>query len=429
MDVLFLLLLILLNGVFAMVELAMIAARDARLEPIAATGDKRARTALELKRAPTRMLSTVQIGITSIGILNGIVGEAALAGPVADALSLAGLPETTAAPLATAVVVFAITYATIVLGELLPKRIAQSAPERIARLLAVPMAMLARIAAPFVWLLSASTNGLMRLLRVPDGDDDAITDEEIQALMSAGVRSGLIEPAELELVRRVFRLDDRRVGSFMTPRGELLTLKSDRPLSENLQRAIDGGRSQYPLVDDSGEIVAILHTRELLAAAGGVDTTWPPAGRTPLHVPETLSGRQLYERLHEAGTSAALVVDEYGDLQGLVTITDLLQAIAGNPEKPDEPLLRTLENGSLVVDGLYPALDLLERLGVNEPPGSQPPRYDTVGGMMQQLFGHLPRTGDVIEWAGWRFEIGSATRRRVRRVRVSRGVDSSAPQA
>ncbi|MEZ5660110.1 MAG: hemolysin family protein [Burkholderiaceae bacterium] len=430
MDALLLLFLIILNGVFAMAELALIASRETRLQSAADGGDPGAAMALTLKRQPTRLLSTVQIGITSIGILNGIVGESALAGPLAGILRAAGLAETLAATSATAIVVIVITYASIVIGELLPKRIAQSAPEKLARSLARPMALLARLAAPFVWLLSVSTNALMRVLRVPEGDDEAITDEEIQALLSAGARAGLIEPAEFELVRRVFRLDDRRVGSFMTPRRQMRVLDARTPLIENLRQAADQALSRYPVRDGTtGEFLGILHTRELLAVA--IDpqhSSWPPAMQPPLYVPETLTGRELFERLHEAGTSAALVVDEYGDLQGLVTISDLFEAIAGNPENGNgvQALVRLGEH-AFSVDGLVPALDLLELLQINELPGGPAPRYDSTGGMMQQLLGHLPRTGDVAHWQGWRFEVHSASPRRVRRVLINRDEPAQPP--
>ncbi|MEZ5650804.1 MAG: hemolysin family protein [Burkholderiaceae bacterium] len=426
MDALLLLFLIVLNGVFAMAELAMIAARETRLQPAADNGDAGADAVLALKRRPTRLLSTVQIGITSIGILNGIVGESALAGPLANTLQSAGVAAQVAATSATALVVVIITFASIVIGELLPKRIAQSAPERLARVLARPMTLLARLAAPFVWLLSASTNGLMRLLRVPEGDDTAITDEEIQALLGAGIRAGLIEPAEFEMVRRVFGLDDRRVGSYMTPRRQMIVLDARAPLRDNLRRALEASCSRYPVADGpGGEILGFIHTRELLRAAlEPANGHWPPTLASPLVVPETSSGRVLLERLQEHGSSAALVVDEYGDLQGMVTTTDLFAAIAGDPETDSRTRAVTrLAADSFRVDGLLPAHELLDLLGLSALPGPSPIPYDSTGGMMQQLLGHLPRNGDVASWQGWRFEIALATPRRVRRVLITREPD------
>lgn len=423
MDALLLTLLILLNGVFAMAELALVSAREARLAPLAQRGDRRARAALVLKASPTRFLSTVQIGITSIGLLNGIVGEAALAGPLAGLLEGAGVPAAAAGPTATVLVVGLVTYATIVVGELLPKRIAQSAPERVSRLVAVPMRVLARLAAPFVWMLTTSTNGLMRVLRVPEAGEDAITDDEVFALLREGMRSGQIEANELEMVRKVFRLDDRRIGSFMTPRTDMITLDVRRPLAENLRRAVDGHRTRYPLVDgETGEMLGLVHARDLLAASvGDGGATWPPALAAPLYVPETLSGRELLERLHDSRVGAALVVDEYGDLQGMVTMSDLLNAVGGDPERRRErPGPQRVGDDVWSIDGMTPALDLLHLLEMDALPGPDTLPYDTVGGMMQQLLGHLPAEGDSALWQGWRFEVRHANRLRVRRVEARR---------
>ncbi|MEZ5738715.1 MAG: hemolysin family protein [Burkholderiaceae bacterium] len=430
MDILLLLLLIVLNGVFAMSELALVAARPARLAPLAARGDRPAIATLQLKQTPTRFLSTVQIGITSISILNGIIGEAALAGPLSHWLETLGMERALAQPGATLIVVVGITFASIVLGELVPKRIAQVAPEDIARLIALPMRLLARVAAPFVWLLSATTEGVLRLMRMRDRAGPPITEEEIHAMLVEGTHAGVIEASEHDMVRRVLRLDDRRVSTFMTPRREMISLETGDDLRTNLRRAALSARSRFPVRDtDTGEMIGIVHTRQLLQLALEPDQAdWHRHIGKPLFVPESLTGRELLDTFRQTRAGAALVVDEYGDLQGLVTVTDLLDAIGGHVAQPSrERLAKTDTDGTLRIDARLDALDLRDMLALDEMPGGEPPPYDTAGGMLQFLLGRLARTGDRVPWEAWQFEVIESDGRAARTLIARRIADGQAP--
>lgn len=419
MEILLLSVLILLNGVFAMSELALVASHRARLESAAKNGKSGAVAALELKRDPNRFLSTVQVGITSIGLLNGIVGEAALAGPIADWLQSQGLDEDTAGIVATVAVVGIITYVSIVVGELVPKRIAQVAPERVALIVAAPMRALALAGKPFVWLLAASTEALLSLLRIRERAGPPITIEEIHAMLAEGSSAGVIEHDEHRMVRRVFDLDDRRILSLMTPRRDMETLDLRRPVRENLERMVASRHSQFPVIDgDANEILGIVHVKRLAHALiherePDLRALLEPA----LFVPESATGRDLLANLRAARSVSALVVDEYGDVQGLVTLNDLMRAIAGDVEgvAAEGPAIRR-EDGSWLLDGLLSTIELREILNLQSLPDEGPGNYDSLGGMMMAMLGRIPHEGDIAHWEGWRFEVVDIDGRRVDKV-------------
>lgn len=421
MEVALLVALIVANGLFAMSEIALLTARRARLAKLALDGNRSAEAALKLAEDPNRMLSTVQIGITSIGILNGIVGEAALAGPIAQGLVDLGAPAGVAGPVATAFVVVVITYFTIVVGELVPKRIGQVEPEAIARLVARPMTVLATLSRPFVWALSASTEALLRLVGIRNGDVQRVTEEEIHAMIEEGSTAGIIERDEHAILRNVFRLDERSVGSMMMPKSEMVYLDLQRPLEENLKLVVDSQYSRFPVCDGGlDRILGFLHSKQLLAqklTAGGtpsLDVELEP----PLFVPETLTGLELLESFRQGGRHVALVVDEYGEVQGLVTLYDVFEAIAGELRTPDVEDADAVqrEDGSWLLDGLIPIHDLKERLGLESVPEEEYGRYNALSGMLMLLLGRLPRTGDVAVWENWRFEVMDVDGRRVDKV-------------
>ncbi|MFT6591719.1 MAG: putative hemolysin, partial [Rhodoferax sp.] len=362
MEIALLFALILLNGVFAMSEIALVTARKARLQKLVDEGDSAAIAAVKLGEDPTRFLSTIQIGITSIGILNGIVGEAALAPPLAHWLVSIGIPEAQAAYAGTGLVVILITYFTIVLGELVPKRLGQTNPETVARLVAKPISFLAGATKPFVRLLSGSTNGLLRLLGVKERTGSDMTEEEIHAVLAEGTSAGLIDFHEHTMVRNVFRLDDRQIGSLMVPRGDVVVLDINLSFKENLERIDESDHARFPLVDGSMEnILGTVNARQLLSmVAHGGTPDLNHNLRPPLYVPETLTGLALLENFRSSDVHMAFVIDEYGEVQGIVTLQDLIEAITGEFLASDAETSWAVQrdDGSWLLDGHIPVPEL-----------------------------------------------------------------------
>lgn len=409
MEVALLLFLILLNGYFAMSEIALVTARKARLRKMSEAGDRRATRAIELGENPTRFLSTIQIGITSIGILSGIVGEAALAQPLAIVLQAWGVPLRASELGGTGIVVVLITYFTIVLGELVPKRLGQISPETIARFVAQPMLLLAMIARPFVRLLSASTELILKVLRVRDTSAQAVTEEEIHALLEEGAESGAIDELEHEIMRNAFRLDDRQVSSLMTPRAQIVYLNTGDPLDDNLRKITGSNHSRFPVVrGDLGEILGIATAKQLFAQkVRGEPTDLTKNLKPAVFVPESLTGMELLDAFRSSQIQFMLVVDEYGDVHGIVTLQDVLEAITGEfrTALPGEAWAMQRPDGSWLLDGLIPVPELKDRLALAAVPEEDTGRYHTLSGMIMLLLGRLPRTGDRIDWGGWSFEI------------------------
>lgn len=424
MEIALLLGLILLNGLFAMSEIALVTARRTRLQKLVDEGDPGARAALELGEHPTRFLSTIQIGITSIGVLNGIVGETALAGPLAAWLQRRlDFEEEAAAFTATATVVVVITYASIVLGELLPKRLGQLNPEPIARIVARPMLTLAAAAKPFVRLLTGSTELLMRLTGVRDRQASALTEEDIAAMLAEGSDAGVIEQQEHQMVRNVFRLDEREILSLMVPRADIVALDLLDPPEDNLAKLQAAEHSRFPVCRGSlDEVIGIASAGRLLAAQlrdEPLDLTrdLQPA----VFVPETLSAMELLEQCRSANVSLALVIDEYGEVQGLVTLQDLLEAITGEftPRKMEDAWAVRREDGSWLIDGLIPLPELKDRLELGELPDEARGRYATLAGLLMFLLGRVPAITDRVDLEGWRFEIVDMDGKRIDKVLAS----------
>ncbi len=424
MDFLLIALLTLINGVFAMSEMALASSRKARLMALAEEGDGGAATALRLLEQPTQFLSTVQVGITSIGVLNGIVGEAAFSAGLAAALQGWGVSPGAAGIAATAVVVAAITFVTIIFGELVPKRIGQLYPEQVARLVARPMAWLARAAGPFVKLLSASTQAVLKALAIDTAQARGMTEEEISHSLEEGVDAGVIEEQEHRLVRNVFTLDDRALTSLMVPRGDIEWLDAHLSVAQALAQAGAGGaHSWYPVCRASlDDVLGMVSVAGLLAP--GVD----PASALERHVvpaafvPETLSGMELLEQFRREARRMLFVVDEYGVVQGLVTPHDLLEAITGElqPDAPADAWATPRDDGSWLLDGLMPAAELKSRLAIRELPEEDRGRYNTVAGLLLAVSGHLPAVGETIECGEWLFEVVDLDGRRIDKVLARR---------
>jgi putative hemolysin len=424
MEILFLIALVLLNGLFAMSEIALVAARRARLAKLAEDGDGSAAVAIELHDEPTRFLSTIQIGITSIGILNGIVGEAVLAAPFARWLHGLGLDEETSGIAATALVVVVITYVSIVVGELVPKRIGQFNPEGIARLVARPMRFLALLTRPFVRLLSFSTDALLKLLGQREHPGQGVTEEEIHAMIEEGSEAGVIEKQEREMVRNVFRLDDRQIGSLMIPRADIVYLDVERPLEENLQWIATSDHSRFPVCRGGlHDILGIVNAKQLLNQKLKGGATDLAAHLQPaVFVPETLNGMDLLGHFRASGMQMVLVVDEYGEVQGLVTLQDVLEAVTGEfkPRNQEDAWAVQREDGSWLLDGLIPIPELKDRLEWKAVPEEDKGRYHTLSGLMMLLLGRLPLTGDKAVWENWELEVVDLDGKRVDKVLASR---------
>lgn len=423
-EILLLLVLILLNGVFAMSEIALVTARKARLQLLVDQGDRGAAAAMALNEEPTRFLSTIQVGITSIGILSGIVGEAAFAAPLTDWFVRMGAEPKVSQIAATGLVVVVVTYFAIVLGELVPKRLGQIAAETIARRVARPIGWLALVVKPFVRLLSASTDLLLHLLGVKGRGAAAVTEEEIHALIQEGSESGVIDEQERTMVRNVFRLDDRQIASLMTPRSDIVYLDLEEPFEDNLRKVLETDHSRFPVCRGGlREVLGVISARQLLMQT--IRDGRPDFGKSlesPVYVPESLTGMELLENFRSSTAHMALVVDEYGEIQGMVTLQDLFEAIAGEFKTPrvEDAWAILRQDGSWLLDGLIPIPELKDRLGFTLVPEEELGRYNTLSGMVMLLLGRVPHTGDAVEWAGWRFEIVDMDGRRIDKVLASR---------
>lgn len=418
MEALFIVFLTLLNGAFAMCEMALATARRGRLVPLAEEGDKGAQTALSMMDEPTQFLSTVQVGITSIGLLNGIIGEAAFSDRLGAVMTDFGVTAGVASVLSTIVVVAVITFVTIVFGELVPKRIGQMYPEAIARWMARPMGGLARAAAPFVRLLSATTRGVLKLLGVALDRGPAITEEELAHSLSEGVDAGLIEQHERQMVQNVFHLDERRLTSMMVPRSDIDWFDAGLSVRECLARAAAEGHSWYPVCRGSlDNVLGVISVKQLLALTDpddAVERHVLPAS----FLPETLSGLELLEQFREQVLRLVLVVDEYGVVQGLMTPRDLLEAITGElyPVVLTEAWATRREDGSWLLDGTMPISELKARLAIRDLPEEERGRYNTLAGLLMAESGHLPGVGERIECAGWTFEVVDLDGKRIDKV-------------
>lgn len=431
MEVAILFALILLNGLFAMSEIALVTARKARMQKLVDEGDHAAAAAVKLGEDPTRFLSTIQIGITSIGVLNGIVGEAALAAPLSDWLSSLGVAVPYSTYGATGLVVVVITYFSIVVGELVPKRLGQTHPETLARLVARPINWLAIATKPFVRLLSISTHALLRLLGVKDNGQNAVTEDEIHAMLAEGTTAGVIESHEHAMVRNVFRLDDRQIGSLMVPRGDVIALDVDLPFEENLTRIEQSDHARFPVIKGSLEhVLGVVNARQWLSSAlrdADRDLNKQPLAQ-PLYVPETLTGMELLDNFRLSDVHMAFVIDEYGEVQGIVTLQDLIEAITGEfrPRDPKTSWAVQREDGSWLLDGHIPVPELKDRLGLDAVPEEERGRYHTLSGMIMLLTGRLPKVADTAFWEGWRLEIVDMDGKTIDKVLASRAPGDAA---
>jgi putative hemolysin len=426
MDILILFSLILINGVFAGSEMAVVSSRKARLQQLADEGRPGAATALRLANEPAHFLSTVQVGITLIGITSGAFGEATIATGLAHWLS--GWHELApyADELALAIVVASITLASIIVGELVPKRLALINPEAAASLIARPMVWLATLAYPLVRVLSTVTEGVLRVLGLRGAAGPGVTEEEIQVLMEQGTEAGVFQEHEQRIIARVFRLDALKVTGIMTPRTDIVYLDLALPVEANLRSIAEGGHSRFPVVhgtiDNVQGMVQAKSLLEDLAAGRPVDL----AGRLvkPLVVPATLTAMQVVESFRKHRQTVALVVDEHGNLQGLVTLNDVMEALVGDiatlEDERDLDIVRR-EDGSWLVDGSVTIERFRDVLEIEEAfPEEDLGGYHTLSGFAMLQLERVPAAGDKFTWNGIQFEIVDMDRHRVDKLLVQR---------
>ena len=401
MDVAILVALIAVNALFAMAEVALLTARRSKLQKMVESGDRQAAAALELGEDPNRFLSTVQVGITTIGILNGVVAESALSAPVAIWLEQLGVSDSTSGWLASTLIVVIITYASI----------------------ARPMLTLAHVARPLVRLLSGSTQLLLRLFGIRHSVNQVVTEEEIHALLEEGSDAGIIEHSEHQMVRNVFRLDDRQITSLMVPKSDIIYLDVDEPLNENLQRIQASEHSRFPVCKGGfDEVLGIINAKVLLAQTlRGENPDFRTDLQPAVFVPESLTGMELLEHFKSSGVQMAFVIDEYGEIQGIITLQDLIEAIAGEfkPDDHEDAWAIPRQDGSWLLDGIIPVPELKDCLKLKQLPEEDKGRYNTLSGMLMLLMGRIPSAGEAVDWDCWRFEVVDMDGKRIDKVIAS----------
>lgn len=434
MDVVLLVLLVFLNGILAMSEIAVVSSRKSRLQKLSDDGSPGAETALELSNEPSAFLSTVQVGITTVGILSGAIGEGALADPLTKWFSEFALIEPYARGLALTLVVVGLTYFSVVVGELVPKRLGLMAPEAIAALIAAPMNMLARLTRPVVWLLSSSSSLLLHLIGARHRGDPTVTNDEINVLMEQGAEAGVFHESEQAIVSNVLRLDEQRIGAIMTHRNDIYVLDLDDPEDDIRSRLAESAYTRIVVCRDGLEhIVGILRTADLLKLAlAGEKLDVERFLRPPLYVPEGVTTTHLLESFRKARQQCALIVDEYGELQGLVTLTDVLTSIVGELPSSDiteEQDIVGRADGSWLVDGSVPIERLKAVLAIEDDlPGEDENAFNTLGGLVMYVLGRIPVVADHFDVAGCRFEVVDMDKNRVDKVLLSKLPDSVAAE-
>jgi putative hemolysin len=415
------LLLILINGLFSMGELALVSSKQARLTVLEAQGVPGAATARRLAEDPQRFLPTVQVGITMVSIVLGVAGGAQLAARLEPLIDRVALLAPIASELSLALVVVLITYATLVLGELVPKQLALRQPEIVAARLARPIAVIARIAGPAVWLLSASSDLVLRTIGARTPSVQGVTEEELRAVLAEGAQTGVLEEEEHDMISRVLRLADKPVRAIMTPRTELVWLDRGDPPSDIIAVLQSSTHSRFVVCDGTiDNPVGVVRAKDLLdRALAGEPLSLAAALRTATIVPDTVSALDALDRLRSDQLGLALVLDEYGSFEGVVTAANVLHAIVGEPIPASQPGdgLEAVD-GAVLADGLMPIDELKSRLLLPDLPAEG--SYHTVGGLVLALLRRVPVTGDRIIFGGWRFEVLAMDARRVARVRISK---------
>lgn len=435
MEFFILLFLIILNGIFAMSEMAVVSSRKPRLQQWADEGRAGAAAALALTNAPSHFLSTIQVGITVIGITSGAFGEASLARDLSAWLRRWPLIADNADGIALAIVVAGITIASLIIGELVPKRLALVSPERIASMIAKPTAAFTWLIYPVVRLLSSVTETTLRVLAIKPSTEPAVTEEEIEVLMEQGAEAGVFQPHEAKLILRVFRLDDLRATAVMTPRQDVVYLDLNEPLQQAIAAAIQSGHSQFPVLRGGWDNVeGVLHIKDLLDdSMQGRPLSIESRTEKPFYVPGTLSVMQVMELFRKHRQTFGFVINEYGDAQGVMTLHDVLEALVGDiptveGQQDSDAVQRP--DGSWLLDGGISIDRLKEVLAIDGLlPDEEEGRYHTVAGFVMAMLQRVPTTGERFDWGNYRFEVADMDRNRVDKILVSRTAQFDAQNA
>lgn len=424
LEILFILLLLVINGIFSMSELAVVSARRIRLQHQAESGNRGARVAIDLAENPSRFLSTVQIGITLVGILAGALGGATLAGILAEQLQTVPFISSYSKSVAFLLVVAVITYFSIVIGELIPKSLALNSPEKIAALVSRPMRVISKIAAPAVWLLSTPTSFVLRVFKVQAAVEPPVTDEEIKGLIAVGTKAGVFEESEQDLIESVIKLGDQRITSLMTPRTKIVWLDLDDSTDRIKEQLSECRFSRLPIARGRlDNILGYVTTKTLLGhLIKQKEIDLMPVIRQPIYVPETLTILELLERFQKSHPHFAIVVDEFGGVEGLVTINDILEAIIGElpgsqHNLPEKAILRR-KDGAIILDGRLPILEFEEALNLIELPAEERDAYQTLAGFILFRLGKVPKVGEHLQWNNHEFEIISMDQNRIDKVLI-----------
>jgi len=424
LEIILLLFLIVLNGLFAMSEFALVSARKSRLQPLADNGNESARTALELVEHPDRFLATIQIGITLIGTLAGAIGGATLAHKLADWLAVLPWLVPYAEAIAFSLVVLTLTFLTLVIGELVPKQLALHSSERLAMLMAGPMRGLSHLASPLVRVLAGSSNLVVRMLGIRPAVEPPVTEDEINFLIEQGTQAGIFEEAEQEMVEGVFRLGDQRVGALMTPRPDIDWIDLDEPPDVLHDQILNSHRTRFPVSQgELDNVIGILHTKDLLAQGFSCEPTdLRKLLRPPVFIPESAEALQALKQFKETGVHVAIVTDEFGSVAGVITNTDILEAIVGDlPARgePNEPEALLREDGTWLMGGALSIEEMKDMLEIDHLPDEEDGTFQTVGGFVMAKLGEVPHVGDHLDWGGFRFEVVDMDQRRVDKVLVT----------
>jgi putative hemolysin len=405
MEILKILFLILLNGIFAMSEIAMVSSRKSRLETAAKRGDKSAKKALELSRNPGKFLSTVQIGITLIGILTGIYSGEKIEDDLVEYLNqydwLTHYNET----IAVSVIVITLTFFTLVLGELVPKRIGLTMPEKISKILSFPMYWISIIAAPFIWLLTFTSDIIIKLFRIKPTAESKITEEEIKAIIQEGTEGGAIQEIEQDIVNRVFSLGDRKVSSLMTHRNDTILFRADFD-AEAIRKIVNNEmHSVYPVVNNKMNVVGVIQLKELFKHINDSEFKISDYSKQPQYFSEDLSAYEALKLFKTSKTHQAIVIDEFGQMQGIVTMNDLLEALVGDVSEFYESEFSFIQraDGSWIIDGQYPLTEFLEKFDLADLVEDYP--FNTISGLILHQLRRIPATGDTLLWRNFEIEI------------------------
>jgi putative hemolysin len=423
-EIVIVILLILVNGLFSMSEMAIVSAKKNRLQHKAENGDSGAARALELAKNPNRFLSTVQVGITLIGILSGAYGGATIAEQIgAEFNKIPGFAPYSEG-IGVGIVVIAITYLSLVLGELVPKRLALNSAERVAASIAPLMSTLSRAATPIVSILSGSTNLVIRILGVRPSGEPEVTEADLKSMLDQGTESGVFEETEQDMVVRIFRLSDRGISALMTPRTEIVFLDFDAEQDEIHQKIVRYPFSRFPVIQGTSDnIIGFVHSRDLLLQrVDGTPFDIQQVLRQPLFLPESTPALDVLEKLRATGVELAVIIDEYGGVLGLVCMIDILEAIVGNVFNPHgdfEAQATRREDGSWLFDGMILIDEIKDYLDVDELPATDEGNYDTLSGLMMAELGRIPVSGDYFDWKNLRFEVVDMDGRRVDKVLIT----------